>query len=95
MPWMFTKGIMGDKNQMAPDVGKMSCVWHSDCPSHQPFKDAYPPKNRILERVSPYVYKVQCKYCGMIWMQDTSNAETRREMKCEDNPALIGGRKVI
>lgn len=95
--WTFTKGLMGDKKPMGPDVGHMECPWWSDCPSHKPFRGAKPHRNEIVERIQPYVYKIRCKYCGMMWIQDVTNPDTQEGSKSalEMNPALVGGRKVI
>ncbi len=87
MPWMFTSGWQQDKNKMIPN--DLVCTWKSDCPSHKPYPNARKPKLRIIERIQPHVFLIECKYCGMRWIQDTTGE--RGQKGHENNEALLGG----
>ena len=76
MGWkrMLTNGVFGDKKKvMAYD--KIRCPFGVTCPSHIPFKNARPAKIKFIERVSPNVYKYQCRWCGCSFIYDAVNPD--------------------
>lgn len=92
MSWkrVITDGILGDKKK-AFAYRDLHCPYGTTCPSHIPFKNAYPPKVRLVERVSPYVYQYQCQYCGCKFNYDVTDTDkfNHSELPFMKNPNFL------
>jgi len=92
VPWFkaLTNGIIGDKKK-AFAYRNLRCPYGVDCPSHQPFLNARPPRMKFVERVSPNVVAWKCKYCGCKVNYDMSNPDKipQPELPYMKNPSFL------
>jgi hypothetical protein len=81
---------LGDKKKLYA-YRDMHCPYGVTCPSHIPFENAHPPKLKWIERVSPYVNKYKCMYCGCYVLYGCQHPDKipEREHPHIANPAFL------